>query len=92
MKIPQDTYSIMLEAMRAVVNHYGKDLDWKWVGVWSIWWIAYGNLQYDDSHPFFKSGQWKRAVPHNPTFSLHDFTDAHIETSLRKIGKELGIL
>jgi hypothetical protein len=93
-KIPEPIYNKMLAALRAVVEDKGgptgagRGLS----NLWQLWWIANDNLLYDDNHPYFKSGHWKRIVPHDPQFSLRDYNDSHIETAIKRAGKELGVL
>jgi hypothetical protein len=62
--------------------------------VWDLWSTAERSLLYDDTHPGFVKGHWVRVVQHLPGWSVYTdgVNDVHIETALRKIGAELGIL
>lgn len=101
MKIQPAKYNVMLAAMRAVVEHFGLEKvkanfagkSDAWI-VWGIWRVAHNNLQYDDKHPFFMDGTWTRIHPHDPTFRLYEegLHDSHIETALKRICRELGVL
>ena len=64
------------------------------------------DLQHDDDHPAYKSGQWERdgviedkparirIVDYDPRFALYPkgCDDTHRETVLKWIGQELGLL
>ena len=105
MKLTQPTYEIMFTAMKAVVEHCGgvtavrthyteKDLSSTRM-LWDLWHVAQRNLQFEDSHPGFEQKHWTRITPCVKGFNLYgDPTtkDSHIETALRKIGKELKLL
>lgn len=55
--------------------------------------ITERNRSYDDQHPGFAQGHWKRVLPHTGRKScyLYDLglNDTHIATALRKIKEEL---
>lgn len=55
--------------------------------------IVSRNRAYDDNHPFFQNGKWKRILPYdgrNYCFYYDDNTnDSHVETLLKSIKKEL---
>ncbi len=101
MKIKQPQFDTMMAAVKAAVEHAGgpqavrKAYATKTVGrmLWDLWNTASDSLKYDDSHPFFVSGEWSRVCPQQPAFDVYanGANDAHIETALRKIGKALGL-
>ena len=99
MKIKGDKYATMLAAMRAVVDYLGGPATIKQGGLgqmallWTLWNIASDNLRYDDTHPWFKNGKWKRVIPQNASFDMYsdDDNDRTIETALKAIGRELGL-
>ncbi len=101
MRIKAQQYDTMRVALKAVVDHAGgaeavrKQYATKTMGrlLWDLWHVAEDNLRYDDTHPGFANGHWPRVFPHNPSFDLYanGVNDSHIETALRKIGKELGL-
>ena len=102
MKINGQKYETMKAAMWAVIDHAGgpeiiKDRYAKYSPgrmLWDVWHQAEDNLRYADNHPSFVSGQWARIVPQNPSFDVYsdDVNDRHIETTIKHIGKELGII
>lgn len=61
--------------------------------LWQLFHMAYDNLQYEDTHPFFQQGRWTRVYPYTPSFKLYEngLNDDHIATALRSISKELGL-
>jgi hypothetical protein len=103
MRIVGVKYNKMLAAMRAVVDFLGgpaavnaKAEENKFTQrrkLWDLWHIASDNMQYDDTHPWFVSGRWKRIIPQDTTFDMYSGgdCDSHIETALKQIGKELGL-
>lgn len=61
---------------------------------WKLYHVAIDNLQYDDDHPFFQNGRWDRIIPYIGPFQkeLYNYlNDAHIDTALRQIQKQLGL-
>ena len=62
--------------------------------VWDLWTTAERSILYHDDHPGFAQGHWMRVCPQVPGFSVYTdgVNDVHIETAIRKIGAELGIL
>lgn len=103
MKIKGTKYATMLAAMRAVVDSYGgpvaakaiqADRQWSDMALlWSLWHVCQRNLSYDDNHPAFQQGHWKRIIPQNTAFDMYSDgdNDTHLATALRKIGRELGL-
>jgi transposase len=103
MKIKGTKYATMLDAMRAVVDDYGgpsavkaaqAERQWTDMAVlWNLWHVCQRNLSYDDTHPAFAQGVWKRIIPQNTAFDMYsdDDNDTHLATALRKIGRELGL-
>jgi len=59
--------------------------------IWDLWHAASANIMYDDSHPKFALGMCTRVFPYTPDFDLwsDDVNDAHIETALFKIWREM---
>lgn len=58
---------------------------------------VFDSLQYDDNHPFFADGTWKRYAEHQENFDLYldngqTLCDNHINTALKRIAKELNIV
>ncbi len=105
MKINGTKYATMTAAMRAVVEtaggaarvreHFAASGLTTLRMLWDVWNGADRNLRYDDSHPAFASGQWTRAYPQDAGFNLYadpSVNDTHIETALKKIGRELGLV
>jgi hypothetical protein len=103
MKVKGQKYNTMLAAMRAIIEHYGlKVIRNRYAGsgltcrrmVWDVWRPAHNNLQYDDTHPFFANGTWTRITPHVAGFDMYseDTHDTHIETALKRIALELGLM
>jgi hypothetical protein len=102
MKIFGTKYEKMKAAMRAVIEFAGGPASVKAAYaklsparmLWDTWHSASRNLLYDDNHPAFKSGQWSRVHPHDLHFDLwsDDVNDRHIETALKHLGKELGLV
>ncbi len=103
-KIAGQHFRLMKEAFTAVVNAHGgverlrteyfsANLTEKRL-IWDVWRIAHNNLQYDDEHPFFKNGRWKRIYPYHSTFKMYPsgVNDSHIETALKRIAKDLGLI
>lgn len=62
--------------------------------LWDIWRVAHNNLQYDDTHPFYIDGRWKRIVPYDASFSMYSNgdNDEHFYTALRHIAKGIGLV
>jgi hypothetical protein len=102
MKINGTKYDTMFHGMQAVVKHLGGPVAVKATFealterrmLWDLWHTVDKDLRYDDAHPNFQSGGWIRVIPQNPTFDVFSdgVNDAHIETTLRRIGQELGII
>jgi hypothetical protein len=102
MKIVGSKYETMKAAMRAVVEYAGGPAPVKAAYaklssgrmLWDLWHAASRNLLYDDSHPMFANGRCSRVHPHEPHFDLwsDDVNDRHIETALKHIGRELGLV
>ncbi len=100
MKITGSKYEIMKAAVTAVVEKAGgpaavkcayADLTEKRL-VWDLWHAASSNILYNDRHPKFALGMCTRVYPHIPSFDLWSdgVNDAHIETALYKIWRELS--
>jgi hypothetical protein len=101
MKVQGQKFETMKAAMRAVLeNHPPKKVRQSYSGmtcrrmVWDAWRPAHNNLQYSDEHPFFQNGTWTRVYPHFPEFDMYseDTHDTHIETALKRIALELGLM
>lgn len=99
MKVNQEIYSILLEAMRLVVQERGKipllELAKSDVALgWYIYWAAQFDLMFDDTHPAFMQGR-RRIIKHSPEFREYDYdadlNDAHWQTAILKALKELGL-
>ena len=62
--------------------------------LWDVWHVASHNLLYDDNHPAFSNGLWSRVHPYEPHFDIYsdNVNDRHIETALKQIGRELGLV
>lgn len=55
--------------------------------------VARRNRAYDDSHPGFASGQWKRVLPFDGSeyceYYANGCNDSHLETLLKRIKESL---
>lgn len=103
MKIAGIKFARMKGAVKAVVDNIGPSAVMKkrtanqWSEsrlLWELWNAAQNNLIYNDGHPCFANCHWTRVYPHCEGFNVYSdgINDAHIETALRKIAKELGII
>ncbi len=100
MKITGSKYDTMAAAVKAVVEYAGGPAKIKAAYaaltekrlIWDLWHAASANILYDDAHPKFALGMCSRVYPHNPNFDLwsEGVNDAHIETALYKIWRELS--
>ena len=98
MKITGSKYETMA-AVKAVVEYAGGPAKVKAAYaaltekrlIWDLWHAASANILYDDAHPRFALGMCTRVYPHDPNFDLWSdgVADAHIETALYKIWREL---
>ncbi len=102
MRITGKKFDIILNAMHAVVDHFGgsKAIKEKYFGytqnrmLWNLWSICQRNLAYDDTHPGFAQGHWDRILPQNIDFDMYsdNDNDEHFITALRVVGKRIGII
>ena len=62
--------------------------------IWDLWARAERSLLYDDNHPGFAQGHWVRVVPQEPGWNIYTdgVNDVHIETALRRIANNLGLM
>jgi hypothetical protein len=100
MKIQGQKYKKMKAAYTAVVNHIGIEvINKNWLKVhsetkiiWAIWWQANTNLTCDDTHPTFI--RQKRIHPYDASFDMYSDgdNDNHIDTALKKISRDLGVI
>ena len=100
MKITGTKYETIKAAVKAVVEHAGGPAKVKAAYdkltekrlIWDLWHAASSNILYDDSHPKFALGMCSRVYPHVPGFDVwgDDTNDAHIETALYKIWREMA--
>ena len=102
MKIKGAKYDTMATSVKAVVEARGGATVLKKLAgtvkdtviLWGLWEMANRSLRYDDNHPGFANGHWERYVPQNQQFDVYsdDTNDSHIETAMRKICKDLGVI
>ena len=104
MKVSDEHYAVMKEGMQKVWSAIPEkgEKTYHWLlsqkirkSLWELWYIAFDDLTYDDTHPYYVSGRWTRIVPHNPDFAkgfgAAQYKDAHITTALKRIAKELNL-
>lgn len=62
--------------------------------LWRIMTVISRNRAYDDAHPGFASGQWKRVLPHDGRdycwYYAGGADDTHVATLLKKISKSFA--
>lgn len=103
MKMSKERYELLKDAIRAVAEDIGYDICRSYAQdrndkqlMYALFHKATNQLQYDDNHPFFKNGQWKRVYPHVEGFAYYNdngvsLNDDHIWTALKRIGKDLEL-
>ena len=100
MKMKAEKFNLLRDTIVLVVAHYGgaKAVMESYAGaytglLWKLHGIATDNLQFSDDHPCFADGTWPRIAKHVPGYRTYTdgLMDAHIETALRKIGRELNL-
>lgn len=103
MKMSQQRYNLLRDTIQIVVNDVGLEKCHQFATerndrqlIWLLHTWATDQLQYDDSHPFFQNGTWTRLTPCIEGFKTYKdngncLNDFHIETALKRIGKELGL-
>jgi hypothetical protein len=99
MKMSQADYDNLKNDIRTVCSAYGVNLATAEGGktgllsMHSAHAIVDRNRTYDDSHPGFAEGMWKRVLPSTGRAFCHLYDkgldDTHIATALRKIKAEL---
>lgn len=102
MKMDRAKYETIKKAIAAVVQRISRNEallgiisnNPRPMGVmWQLFEYASHNIQYDDNHPGFATGQWPRVYPTVPGFNLYSggLNDDHIDTALKSISKELDL-
>ena len=104
MKMSKARYDLLKTTITAVAGKIGLDKCREYANrrnaaqlMWSLHHKATDQLQYDESHPFYQDGTWEKIVPHVEGFKIYDdngttLNDDHIETALRRIGRELDLI
>ena len=104
MRIKGTRYQELKEGVRAILDHHGLDqLEEHYkkanYSVTSMMWELLNQVLYDfendDSHPAYAKCGRTRIVPYKGReWNLYadGVNDSHIETALKKIGKELGLI
>lgn len=104
MKIKGARYEELKEGVRAILAHHGLDQlkqHYKEANypessmMWELLNQALYDFENDDTHPAYRKGGRTRIVPCKAReWNLYadGVNDSHIETALRKIGKELGLI
>lgn len=104
MKIQGKKYEVMKTAMTTLIEHLRsrgnlqKVLnahESKTFLLWNLWGAVSFQLLNDDNHPAFtRLHNLERIVPYNPEFDAYSdgVNDDHIETALKHIGSNLGII
>jgi len=99
MKMSSARYEEIKTGMKKVVDFYGKRLIQEQIvsaGLVPIAWRLFHATTYDfmysDNHPAFVKGR-VRINPYKEGWNIYndDLNDAHIETALKKIAKELEL-
>lgn len=101
MKMSPQRYNELKEGIRQVVDHFGPqkikeqyELAPKRM-IWDLLRILIRNWGYDDTHPAFAEGVWKRIIPYKgidySTYYNEGLNDSHLTTALNKIVRELGL-
>jgi hypothetical protein len=98
MKIKGEHYATMLDASRKVWAKFGKQIKKleqeksKVAAAWQLFWFIDFDLN-NDNHPAFRGGR-ERINSYIPTwrqsFNDANYNDAHIQTAMLKILKELN--
>ncbi len=99
MKISHEIYCILKHDIAAIVAANKIDLETANGGktglmtMYNLLYRACNDRSYNDEHPNFKSGYWKRILPYNGRdycfYYDNDCNDSHLNTVLRKIKQEL---
>jgi hypothetical protein len=99
--MPQETYNQLRDAIKAEVEHFGKDAvltvheqhnDTRMM--FNLCYRAAFQLQNDDTHPFFTQNHRPRTSPFiSREWSIYNggCNDDHVATALKAIQKELGL-
>ena len=98
MKLAQFLPSMVAD-FRAIIDVYGIDLTAEDHGksglkvMHALHTVQCRNRAYDDNHPGFAGGHWKRVLPHDGRdycfLYVDGANDTHVETLLRAVKKTL---
>jgi hypothetical protein len=102
MRVKAAKYQVILAAMRAIIEHVGKERIWQSYlresderMVWDCWHKIHYDLLYADTHPAYQPPHNRtRVLPQNTNFDMYSDgdNDRHIGTALMKAARELGLL
>lgn len=98
MKMTPQRYDELKTGIKQIVDHYGRQN----LGtpksptslLWKLFHAVTEDFQYHDDHPLYR--QRSRILPHQDDHWLNKMyasglNDTHIETALKRIGKELNL-
>lgn len=99
MKMPKEIYNSMKNDFKEVINKTGFDFvnaDHGKTGL-RVMYLILNKIShdraYDNSHPGFKQGAWKRILPYDGRkfcfYYVEGCNDTHVATALKNIKKEL---
>lgn len=99
MKIKKDIYESMRSDIKTVADSMGIDIRTADSGktglktMWGLLSIVSRDRAYDDKHPLFANGSWKRILPHDGReycfYYAEGCHDEHVATALKNIKEEL---
>lgn len=89
-----ELYDALAADIRTLANATGMPLDPdRTAELWNLFHRVMYDRSYDDDHPGYASGHWRRILPHEDRCWLDrfykdaDLNDSHILTALRKIAR-----